>query len=109
MRIPKIFWNYFSFLSAAVISVIMATMAVNFIEKTSRDQIEKQLLTGGVDWVDVETIGLQVFLIGDAPDEADDDETGCDIANNVGCGHVDDADANNTIYTNHRMPHNNCA
>ena len=48
----------------------MATTAVNFIEKTSHDQIKKQLLTGGVDWVDVETIGLQVFLIGDAPDEA---------------------------------------
>ena len=70
MRLPKIFWNYFSFFSAAVISVLMAIMAVNFIEKTSHDQIKKQLLTGGVDWVDVETIGLQVFLIGDAPDEA---------------------------------------
>ena len=70
MRIPKIFWNYFSFFSAAVISVLVATTAVNFIEKTSRDQVKKQLLTGGVDWVDVETIGLQVFLIGDAPDEA---------------------------------------
>ena len=70
MRIPKIFWNYFSFFSAAVISVLMAIMAVNFIEKTSHDQIKKQLLIGGVDWVDVETIGLQVFLIGDAPDEA---------------------------------------
>ena len=70
MRIPKIFWNYFSFFSAAVISVLIATTAVNFIEKTAHDQIKKQLLTGGVDWVDVETIGLQVFLIGDAPDEA---------------------------------------
>ena len=70
MRIPKIFWNYFSFFSAAVISVLIATTAVNFIEKTAHDQIKKQFLTGGVDWVDVETIGLQVFLIGDAPDEA---------------------------------------
>ena len=48
----------------------MATTAVNFVEKTAHDQIKKQLLTGGVDWVDVKTIGLQVFLIGDAPDEA---------------------------------------
>ena len=70
MRLPKIFWNYFSFFSAAVISVIVATMAVNSIEKISRDQVKKELLTGGVDWADVETIGLQVFLIGDAPDEA---------------------------------------
>ena len=45
-------------------------MAVNSIEKISRDQVKKELLTGGVDWADVETIGLQVFLIGDAPDEA---------------------------------------
>ena len=70
MRLPKIFWNYFSFFSAAVISVIVATMAVNSIEKISRDQVKKELLTGGVDWADVETIGLQVFLIGNAPDEA---------------------------------------
>ena len=70
MRLPKIFWNYFSFFSAAVISVIVATMAVNSIEKISRDQVKKELLSGGVDWADVETIGLQVFLIGNAPDEA---------------------------------------
>ena len=48
----------------------MATTAVNFVEKISHDQIKKQLLNGGVDWVDVKTIGLQVFLVGDAPDEA---------------------------------------
>ena len=70
MGIPKIFWNYFSFFSAAVISVLIATTAVNFVEKISHDQIKKQLLNGGVDWVDVKTIGLQVFLVGDAPDEA---------------------------------------
>ena len=70
MGIPKIFWNYFSFFSAAVISVLMATTAVNFVEKISHDQIKKQLLNGGVDWVDVKTIGLQVFLVGDAPNEA---------------------------------------
>jgi len=70
MRLPKIFWNYFSFFSAAVISVVVAIMAVNAIEKISRDQVKKELLTGGFDWADVETIGLQVFLIGNAPDEA---------------------------------------
>ena len=70
MKVPKIFWNYFSFFSAAVVSVLLATMAVNFIEITSRDQIKKELLAGGVNWADVETIGLQVFLIGNAPDEA---------------------------------------
>ena len=64
MHLPKIFWNYFSFFSAAVISVIVASTAVNFVEKTSRDQIQKELLAGGVDWADVETVGLQVFLIG---------------------------------------------
>ena len=45
-------------------------MAINSIEKISRDQVKKELLIGGVDWADVETIGLQVFLIGNAPDEA---------------------------------------
>ena len=45
-------------------------MAINSIEKISRDQIKKELLIGGIDWADVETIGLQVFLIGNAPDEA---------------------------------------
>ena len=64
MRVPKIFWNYFSFFSAAVVSVLLATMAVDFIENTSRVQIKKELLAGGVNWADVETIGLQVFLIG---------------------------------------------
>ena len=70
MSVPKIFWNYFSFFSAAVISVLLATIAVDFIEETSRDQIKKELLAGGVNWADIETIGLQVFLIGNAPDEA---------------------------------------
>ena len=31
-------------------------MAVNAIEKISRDQVKKELLTGGYDWADVETI-----------------------------------------------------
>ena len=70
MRVPKIFWNYFSFFSAAVVSVLLATVAINFIENTSRVQIKKELLAGGVNWAGVETIGLQVFLIGNAPDEA---------------------------------------
>ncbi len=48
----------------------MATSGINFIEKNSRDQIKKELLSAGVDWAGVETIGLQVFLIGNAPDEA---------------------------------------
>mgnify|MGYP003318398403 CR=1 FL=1 len=70
MRVPKIFWNYFSLFFAAVISVLVATVIVGFIEKTSRDQVKKELLTGGVNWANVETVGLQVFLIGNAPDEA---------------------------------------
>ena len=53
MRVPKIFWNYFSFFSAAVVSVLLATMAVDFIENTSRVQIKKELLAGGVNWADV--------------------------------------------------------
>ena len=70
MSVPKIFWNYFSFFSAAVVSVLLAIIAVDFIEDTSRDQIKKELLAGGVNWADIETVGLQVFLIGNAPDEA---------------------------------------
>ena len=70
MRVPKIFWNYFSLFFAAVISVQLATVIVDFIEKTSRDQVKKELLTGGVNWANVETVGLQVFLIGNAPNEA---------------------------------------
>ena len=70
MRVPKIFWNYFSLFLAAVISVQVATVIVDFIEKTSRDQVKKELLTGGVNWANVETVGLQVFLIGNAPNEA---------------------------------------
>ncbi len=61
MRLPKIFWNYCSFFSAAVISVIVATMAINSIEKISRDQVKKELLIGGVDWADVETIVCKFF------------------------------------------------
>ena len=70
MQLPKVFWNYFSFFSAAITSVLVATVAIDLIEKTSRDQVKKELLTGGATWADVETVGLQVFLIGNAPDEA---------------------------------------
>ena len=51
MRVPKIFWNYFTFFSAAVISVLVATGAVNFIEKTSLDQIKKELMVASADKV----------------------------------------------------------
>jgi len=39
----------------------VATMAINSIEKISRDQVKKELLIGGVDWADVETIVCKFF------------------------------------------------
>ena len=68
--ITKSVLELFFFFSAAITSVLVATVAIDLIEKTSRDQVKKELLTGGATWADVETVGLQVFLIGNAPDEA---------------------------------------
>ena len=45
MQLPKVFWNYLSFFSAAITSVLVATVAIDLIEKTSRDQVKKELLT----------------------------------------------------------------
>jgi len=47
MQLPKVFWNYFSFFSAAIISVLVATVAIGLIEKTSREKVKKELLKGG--------------------------------------------------------------
>lgn len=48
-----------------------ATAAAEFIEQRSREDVALALSTGGQDWVEVTTDGLQVHLAGTAPSEVE--------------------------------------
>jgi OOP family OmpA-OmpF porin len=70
MRLPTIFVIAGLFTGAAGLSVLAAGYAVSTIEDSSRRAVRAALDTRGMDWAEVGTDGLQVFLAGTAPDEA---------------------------------------
>lgn len=59
-----------TFVIAGLLAVAAATVAAAVIETRTREAIETRLMVAGVDWVTVETDGLQVRLSGTAPNEA---------------------------------------
>ena len=59
------------FVVAAGLSIAGAIFAADAVEKMSRDDVARALDQGQMPWADVATDGLQVFVIGIAPNEAD--------------------------------------
>lgn len=59
-----------AFLGAALLAVLTAYGAAVLIETISARAVKSTLLTEGITWADVTTDGLQVHLIGTAPNEA---------------------------------------
>jgi len=53
----------------ALISLVMALVAVGQIEKLARADVRHALESNGIDWIDINVDGLQVILSGTAPDE----------------------------------------
>lgn len=59
-----------AFIGAACLAVLTAYGAAVLIETVSARAVKTQLLSEGITWADVTTDGLQVHLIGTAPNEA---------------------------------------
>jgi OOP family OmpA-OmpF porin len=59
-----------AFLGAGCLAVLTAYGAVNLIETVSGRSVKTMLLSEGITWADVTTDGLQVHLVGTAPNEA---------------------------------------
>ncbi|MFZ7092124.1 OmpA family protein [Primorskyibacter sp. 2E233] len=70
MRLSSLFTIVGTFFAAALISLITANFSVGMIENASKSGVLNELDREGLTWAEVDTNGLQVFLIGTAPDEA---------------------------------------
>ncbi|MBV2360158.1 OmpA family protein [Thalassococcus sp. CAU 1522] len=70
MRLSTAFTLAGIFSAAAVICVLAAMFAVRLIEDASRISVDTALETEGLSWAETDVNGLEVYLIGTAPDEA---------------------------------------
>ncbi len=59
-----------AFVAAGLLSLLVAYGAALLIERLSTSAVKSRLLTEGITWADVQSDGLQVQLIGIAPNEA---------------------------------------
>lgn len=71
MRLSSVFILSCTFAIAAALSLGAAWVAAGAVEETSQRAIRTELDRDALTWADVDTNGLQVFLIGTAPTEAD--------------------------------------
>jgi len=60
-----------AFSGALVLSALIAGGSATIIEKTSRKDVQIAMEAAGYSWVEVQTDGLQVVLLGTAPSEAE--------------------------------------
>ena len=70
MRLSKIAIPATALIAAAMLCILAAVVALNMVEESSRTSVKDALSQGELDWAEVDVNGLQVFLIGEAPDEA---------------------------------------
>ncbi|MGB1153083.1 MAG: OmpA family protein [Paracoccaceae bacterium] len=71
MRLPWVIYPLICFIIAACLCVLAAGVSVRFIEEASKDAINKSFKEAGLTWAHAEADGLQVFVIGDAIDDAE--------------------------------------
>ncbi|MBO9466388.1 OmpA family protein [Tropicibacter sp. R15_0] len=70
MRLSSIFTFGGTFAAAGAVSLVSAYFSAGVIETASKADVLRELDLAGLSWAEVDTNGLQVFLIGTAPDEA---------------------------------------
>lgn len=70
MRLSTLVFSFAFLLVGVGMSLFAAILAVNLIEGTTETDVRRALSEAGYHWADVETAGLQVFVIGNAPSEA---------------------------------------
>lgn len=71
MRLSSLLILFVTFATAALLSLAAASLSADLIEDTSSEAVERELAENGMDWAEVHAEGLQVFLVGVAPTEAD--------------------------------------
>ena len=70
MRLSSVILTLGIFVLAAGFCVLAAVFSVRMIEDNSRIAVIRALSDSRIDWADADTDGLQVFVIGTAPNEA---------------------------------------
>ncbi|MCW8843394.1 MAG: BON domain-containing protein, partial [Rhodobacteraceae bacterium] len=71
MRLSSLLILVAAFATAAFLSVVAAILSAALIEDASQRGVQSELAREGMTWADVHAEGLQVFLTGIAPTEAD--------------------------------------
>lgn len=71
MRLSWVIYPLVCFIIAACLCVFAAGFSVRFIEEASKNAINQSFEEAGLTWAHTEADGLQVFVIGDAIDEAE--------------------------------------
>jgi len=71
MRLSSLLIVFATFATAALLSIVAASLSADLIEDTSKSAVKRELSLAGQDWAEVHAEGLQVFLAGTAPTEAD--------------------------------------
>ncbi|MCW9042452.1 MAG: OmpA family protein [Pseudopelagicola sp.] len=71
MRLSSLLILVAAFATAAFLSVVAAILSADLIEDASQRGVQSELAREGMTWADVHAEGLQVFLTGIAPTEAD--------------------------------------
>ncbi|MWD26638.1 OmpA family protein [Aquicoccus sp. SCR17] len=70
MRLSNFALPVLTFVAAAVLSTVAAGFSVTMIEDASVEQVEAALEREGLGWAEADANGLQLYLIGTAPNEA---------------------------------------
>ncbi|WP_422048706.1 OmpA family protein [Shimia sp.] len=71
MRLSSLLILFVTFATAALLSLVAASLSADLIEETSSTAVERELAENNMDWAEVYAEGLQIFLAGVAPTEAD--------------------------------------
>ena len=71
MRLSSLLILFVTFATAGLLSLVAASLSADLIEDTSKSSVELELSKSGMDWAEVHAEGLQIFLAGVAPSEAD--------------------------------------
>ncbi|MCP4822308.1 MAG: BON domain-containing protein, partial [Shimia sp.] len=71
MRLSSLLIVFATFATAALLSIVAASLTADLIEDSTEAAVNRELTLAGQDWTEVHAEGLQVFLAGTAPTEAD--------------------------------------
>lgn len=71
MKLKRLALPALTFVIAAILSTVAAGFSVQLIETTSVKQVRAELEQEGIDWAQADADGLQLYLIGTAPSEAE--------------------------------------